>query len=112
MDGFDDELAARTLRLRNDDGGLGGAYPKNHAGISRTLFALRIRRGRGCGTVISGILRRCGLAVGFIRGAAGDERKGDDGKAGNNNFFHRWIVGLMVNEQSMMTPSNAPRHGV
>jgi hypothetical protein len=94
-DGLDDELAARTLGLRNYDRGLGGAYPKNHAGMAETLFALRIRRGRGGWTGRRGLLRCRGLAVGFIRGAAGDERQGDDGKAGNNNFFHRWIVGLM-----------------
>jgi len=65
--------------------------------MAETLFGLRIRRGRCCGTVISRILRRRGRAVGGIRGAAGDERKGNDSKAGNNNFFHKWNVGLLVN---------------
>src|ERR1035437_2317473 len=33
FDDSDNELVARTLGLRNNDGGLGGAYPENHAGI-------------------------------------------------------------------------------
>jgi len=65
--------------------------------MAETLFGLCIRGRRGCGTVISGVLRRGGLAMGFIRSAAGDERKGDDGNAGNDNFFHKWIVGLLFN---------------
>ena len=107
-DGGDDEASARTLGLRDDHGGLGGAYPENHAGTAETLFALRIRRGRGGRTMVSGILRRSGLAMGFIRSATGDEREGDDGKTGDDDFFHNWNVGLMVNEQSIMTPSVAP----
>jgi hypothetical protein len=80
--------------------------------MAETLFGLRIRGRRGGGTGHRSLLRRRGRAVGGIRGAAGDERKGNDGKAGDDDFFHKWIVGLMVNEQSMMTPSDAPRHGV
>jgi hypothetical protein len=46
--------------------------------------------------------------MGFIRSATGDKREGDDGKTGDDDFFHNWNVGLMVNEQSIMTPSIAP----
>jgi hypothetical protein len=62
--------------------------------------------------VINGILRRSGGFVGAIRGAAGEERKGDDSETGSDDFFHKGMVGLMVNEQPMMTPFSAPRHGV
>jgi hypothetical protein len=80
--------------------------------MAETLFALRIRRGRSDRTGRRGLLRRRCRAVSAIRSAAGDERKGDDSEAGDDDFFHKWIVGLMFNEQSMMTPSDTPRHGV
>jgi hypothetical protein len=41
--------------------------------------------------MIRGVLRRGGLAVGGIRGAAGYERQGNDGKAGEDNFFHKYV---------------------
>jgi hypothetical protein len=34
--------------------------------------------------------------VGGIRGAAGYERKGNDGKAGEDNFFHKYFYCLDV----------------
>ena len=50
--------------------------------------------------------------MGAIRGAAGNERKGDDGKTGSDNFFHKGMVSLMVDEQPMMLPPTSHRHGV
>jgi hypothetical protein len=44
--------------------------------------------------MIRGVLRRGGLAVGGIRGATGYERKGNDGKAGEDDFFHIMFVVL------------------
>jgi hypothetical protein len=41
--------------------------------------------------MIRGVLRRGGLAVGGIRGAAGYERQGNDGNAGEDNFFHKCV---------------------
>ena len=41
--------------------------------------------------MIRGVLRRGGRAVGGIRGAAGYERKGNDGKTGEDNFFHKYV---------------------
>jgi hypothetical protein len=52
--------------------------------------------------MIRGLLRRGGRAVGAIRGAAGYERKGNNGKAGNNNFFHKCNGDLIVTLQSMI----------
>jgi len=105
-DGSDNEFAARTPGLRNNDGGPGGVYAEKHSkypvGLltadarahqdqSRTLFGLCIRGGRGGGTMIRGILRRGGRAACAIRGAAGYEREGNDGKAGEDNFFHKYV---------------------
>ena len=58
---------------------------------AETLFGLRIRGGRGGRTMIRGILRRGGRAACGIRGATGYERKGNDGKAGEDDFFHKCI---------------------
>jgi len=41
--------------------------------------------------MIRGVLRRGGLCVGGIRGAAGYERQGNDGNAGEDNFFHKYV---------------------
>ena len=105
-DGSDNELVTRTPGLSNNDGGPGGVYAEKHTkypvGIftadarahqdqSRTLFGLCIRGGRGGGTMIRGVLRRGGLAVGGIRGAAGYERQGNDGNEGEDNFFHKYV---------------------
>jgi len=41
--------------------------------------------------MIRGILRRGGRAACAIRGAAGYEREGNDSKAGEDNFFHKYV---------------------
>ena len=64
------------------------ANARAHQGKSRTLFALCIRGGRGDGAGLRGLLRRGGLAVRGIRGAAGYQGKGNDGKTGDDYFFH------------------------
>ena len=104
--GRDDELVARTPDLGDNDRGPGGVYAEKHSkypvGIltadarahqdqSRTLFGLCIRGSRGGGTMIRGVLRRGGRAACAIRGAAGYEREGNDGKAGEDNFFHKYV---------------------
>src|ERR1039458_2673101 len=105
-DGSDNELVARTPGLGNNDDGPGGVYAEKHlkypVGIltadahahqdqNRTLFGLCIRGSRGGGTMIRGVLRRGGRAACAIRGAAGYEREGNDGKAGEDNFFHKYV---------------------
>jgi hypothetical protein len=67
------------------------ADARAHQDQSRTLFGLCIRGGRGGGTMIRGVLRRGGRAVCALRGAAGYERKGNDGKTGEDNFFHKYV---------------------
>jgi hypothetical protein len=71
--------------------GLLTADARAHQDQSRTLFGLCIRGSRGGGTMIRGILRRGGRAACAIRGAAGYEREGNDGKAGEDNFFHKYV---------------------
>lgn len=105
-DGSDNELVARTTGLSNNNGGAGGVYAEKRSeypvGIltadaranqdqSRTLFGLCIRGSRGGGTMIRGILRRGGRAVCAIRSAAGYERESNDGNAGEDNFFHKYV---------------------
>jgi hypothetical protein len=41
--------------------------------------------------MIRGVLRRGGRAAFAIRGAAGYQRNGNDGKAGQDNFFHKYV---------------------
>jgi hypothetical protein len=67
------------------------ADARAHQDQSRTLFGLCIRGSRGGGTMIRGVLRRSGRAVGGIRGAAGYQRQGNDSKAGEDNFFHKYV---------------------
>jgi|ERR1017187_952846 hypothetical protein len=66
--------------------------PRERAGDVRgslcRLFGLCIRGGRIDGTWRRGLLRRGGRAVCGTRGAAGYQRKGNNGKAGNEYFFH------------------------
>jgi len=105
-DGRDNELAARTPGLSNNDRGPGGVYAEKHlkypVGIlaadartpqvkAETLFGLCIRGSRGGRPGHRGLLRRSGRAVGGIRGAAGYQREGNDGKAGEDNFFHKYV---------------------
>lgn len=59
-----------------------------HALKERILFGLRVCRGRGRGAVIRGGFRRGRRATSRVRGAAGDECKSNNGKAGEDKFFH------------------------
>lgn len=63
---------------------------------NRTLFGFCIRGRRGDWTRHRGLLRRSGCAVGAIRGATGYQRKGNDRKAGDDDFFHEYDFGLDV----------------
>ena len=79
---------------------------------AETLFGLRVRGRRGSRTGHCCLLRRGGRAVGGIRGAAGDECDCNASETGDNDFFHRWIVGLMFNLQSRMTHRLVLDYGV
>ena len=69
-----------------------------HQGKSRSLFGLCIRGSRGDGTRRRGLLRRGGRAVCAISGAAAYQRNGNDGKAGDDYFFHTPSLGKRLVE--------------
>ena len=73
-----------------------GHYNLQRRGFAEVsiLFGLCIRGRRGGGTMIRGLFRRRGRAVGGFRGAAGYERKSYYSKAGEDNFFHKHVCGL------------------
>ena len=69
------------------------ASARAHQAKSRTLFGLRIRGSRGDGSRHRGLFRRGGRPMCGIRGAAGYERKGNNGKTGDDYFFHTERLG-------------------
>src|ERR1035441_5297853 len=81
-------------------GARGGAYRVGiltanahvHQGKNRTLLGLCIRGSRGDGTRRRGLFRRGAPAVSAVRGAAGYQRKGNNGKARGDYFFHTWSL--------------------
>ena len=64
--------------------------------LQRSLFGLCVRGRRGGGSMIRGLFRRRGRAMGGFRGAAGYESKVYNSKTGEDNVFHKYVCCLVI----------------
>ena len=59
---------------------------------AKSLLGLRVRSRGGNRTGSCGLLRRGGRAMSAIGSATGDQGKGHDGEAGDDDFFHEGML--------------------